>query len=284
MTKLYRIFKTQLVMAVVLLGVNIGFAQNPTVLVPAGITVVQTGTGGVPGTSTSVPPGRVGNGGIVTMTDPYAGGVFTFQPNNTTSPLVTNTVGTWSLSGDLSATTLATNLFNAPVPILGTPLTATIKSYNKFLRTPSENTAPSVNSWARSKGRVTIQFTKTTSTTGSGCGNSISFDVFKVFAPTVLLNPAIPSQQPTNVPKIIGPRCVLPGNTYTYSVDQIVSDNLTDGIGLDNYYWTGMPTTTGTTFYTSADKSSITITLGITSFSAFTLKCCYGRSNPWDCN
>ena len=288
MKSLYKNFKTQLVMVIVLLGPNFGFAQNPTVTVPAGCTVVQIGTGGnfasAPGVLPVI-PGRVGDGGIITMTDPYAGGSFTFNPNNTSSPSVTNTVGSWILSGDLSSTTLATNVAGAPSQITGTPPTATIKSYNKLLRQPSEIPPSSVSSYARSKGRVVIQYTKTTSTTGSGCGNSISFDVFKVFAPTVLLNPTNILIQPTNVPKIIGPRCVVPGGTYTYSVDQIVSDNLTDGIGLDNYYWTGMPSTPGTTFYTSADKSSITIKISNTApFSAFTLKCCYGRSNPWDGN
>ena len=283
MTKLYRFFKTQLLLVVVLLVALASFAQEPTVSVPSGCIVVQTGLGGVLGTSTSVPPGRVGNGGIVTMTDPYAGGTFTFNPNNTTSPLVTNTVGTWLLSGDLSSTTLATNVAGAPSQIIGTPLTATIKSYNKLLRTPSENTPPSISSWGRSKGRVTIQYTKTTSTTGSGCGNGISFDVFKVFAPTVLLNPTNILVQPTNVPKIIGPRCVKPGLTYTFSVDQIVSDNLTDGIGLDNYYWSFSTPASVATSYTSADKSSITLTMAASAtFLPFTLKCCYGRSNPWD--
>ncbi len=293
MKHIYRIFKTQLLLAVVLLSAVHGLAQNPTVTVPTGCKVVQIGTGGnFPSAVGVLPviPGRVGDGGIVTMTDPYAGGSFTFNPNNTTSPLVTNAVGSWTLSGDLSTSTLSTNLFDTPTVIGGTPLTATIKSYNKKLRIPSENTAPSINSWARSKGRVVIQYTKTTSTTGTGCGNSITFDVFKVFAPTVLLNPTNILVQPTNVPKIIGPRCVVPGGTYTYSVDQIVSDNLTDGIGLDNYYWTLVASTplTGYTSYTSADKSSITITIPLTTsttpFIPFTLKCCYGRSNPWDGN
>ena len=257
-------FKTHLLAAFVFLSVNFGFAQSPTVQVPSTCNVVVAGTQGITGLG-----GRVGNGGIVSMPDPFAAATFTFLPNNTVTPLVTNTVGGWSLSGDLSVQT--GTVAGAVIQPTGTPTSILLQSYNKRLRTPSENTTPSVSSWARSKGVVTINYTSNGG--GNNCGLAIRFEVFKNYTPT--------GTPPTNLPIIIGPDCLLPNLTYTYSVDQIASDNLTDNIGLDSYYWSGLPIGSFNA-YTSADKSSITFTMGATITTPIILKCCYGRANPWD--
>ncbi|HMI08225.1 MAG TPA: T9SS type A sorting domain-containing protein [Flavobacterium sp.] len=244
---------------------SMGYAQIPVIQVPPGCVVVNVGSGGTLGAG-----GKVGNGGIITMPDPYAGDTFTFLPNNTTVPLVTNTVGTWRLLGDLSDTNNATTS-DAPVQPAGTPLAVKIMSYNKKSRAaeyPPVSPSSSIV-WARSKGRVTVTYSN-----NNGCGNSLIFDVYKEYAP--LPN----ATAPTNIPKIIGPDCLLPLTVYTYSVDQIASDNATDAIGFDSYYWSGFPAGYTDSYY-SADKSSVTFKTGA-SVPAFSLRCDYGRANIWD--
>ena len=265
MNNLYRFFKTQLLL-IVLLSASFGFAQ--TVTVPANCVVIttNTGLGGVLGAG-----GKVTDGGLVAMPDtllsppntPNQGGTFTFNPPS--GVLTAN----WSLKGDISNTATAgvivgvTGNYNGvtqPAP----GLTAQILSYNKFYRTNSSETLNP--SWARSKGQVKVSYSLT------GCGNSITFDIFKNFVPII------------NIPTITGPSCLKPGTTYTYSVDRTVSDNANDNIGFDSYYWSGLPAdiypaTTANSFYTSADNSSITFTTGAT-VTPFTLRCCYGRVNP----
>lgn len=239
-------FDLKLAVAVSVLFATIGVAQ--TVSVPAGCRVVVAGVGGTLGVS---PTGKVGDGGMVSMPDPLGGGTFTFNP-----PAGATTI-TWGLKGDLSNSTTSPN-YNAPTqPASG--LTANIITYNKFLRDNStETTNPS---WGRSKGQVSVRYDQT------GCGKSITFDVYKSFT--------------TALPIIVGPTCLKPLTEYTYSVDRIVSDNANDNIGFDSYYWSGLPDALRLApgYYTSADNSSITFkTLG--TVSEFTLQCCYGRVNP----
>lgn len=234
----------------------IAWAQTPTVQVPTNCEVVVAGTGGTLGFG---PTGKVGSGGVVIMPDPD-NGTFTIIPNGAV-------LNNWSLSGDLS--------FTAPSPTSTidqsestTTLSRIIYSYNKNLRQ-----SESMN-LARSKGRVTIGYV------ASACGGAISFDIFKKYS-----GGNIDPLAANYVPQIIGPDCWLPGETYTYSVDQIASDNLGDGIGIDEYYWTiSTGGTTLTNFYTSADKSSITFQTPPTVSSAWTITCAYGRANPWDGN
>ncbi len=278
MTKLYRIFKTQLLLAVVLLSATMGLAQ-PLVQVPANCTVVKIGTpNGVLG-----PGGKVGNNGIVTMTDPYPGGLFTFLQNNTTVPLVTNTLTGWSLKGDLSLPVIAPAIqteSNAVIQPTGTPASITIMSYNKKDR-PAEYPPGSANSlkkWGRSKGVVSVGYN-----IGVCLGGGITFEVYKTYAP--LPN----ASSPTNIPAIVGPSCLLPSTVYTFSVDQIASDNATDNIGFDDYYWSTLSSPAGFTFdpittYYSADKSSITFKTPANLPSTIDLKCCFGRANPFDGN
>ena len=267
MKNLYTILKTHLAVIIVVLCANPCFAQ--TVSVPAGCRVVVTGIGGTLGTNVSTPPGRVGDGGVVTMPDPSGGGIFTFNPPVATPAITT---ATWGLLGDISnAATVGTisgvvgNYNGVTQPAAG--LTANIITYNKRYR-PS--TTETINpSWARSKGRVQIGYNQ------AACSNrTLTFDIFKTFTSSPL----------TNVPVIVGPNCLKPNTLYTYSVDPIVSDNIDDAIGVDSYYWSGLPTNIfpaglSQIFYNSSDTSSISFTTG-TSITAFILQCCYGRWNP----
>jgi hypothetical protein len=262
MKNLYKIFRIQLVLAVVLLCASTGFAQSPVIRVPAtcNVVVAGTGVGAVTG-----PGGQVGNGGVVCMPDPYAADIFTYIPNGTT-------VVKWIVVGDLSFATTTLPLYGNAIPsAAGTQVK--IQSYNENYRTSEAYPDPT---WARSKGRVTVAYSAT-------CGGSITFDVYKVYAPTVALVTGNPAIQPTNVPKIVGnTTCLLPSKQYTYSVDQIASDNANDAIGFDSYYWSGLPAGATINYY-SADFSSITFTTGTIVPTTSTLKCCYGRVNPtWD--
>jgi hypothetical protein len=270
--------KTQLIVAIVLCCASMGFAQ--VVQVPSNCRVVVAGIGGTLGFG---PTGRVGQGGMVAMPDillvsPFTtnqGGSFTFIP-----PVVIPaiTTATWSLLGDLSNTAPAGSLpgvvgnYNGVTqPPAG--LSATILSYNKSYRS-SEGVAPSSPSWARSNGQVRVSWTT------PGCGTSITFNVYKNFNPTITtITP--PITPVAAVPIIVGPSCLKPLTQYTYSVDQIVSDNANDAIGFDSYYWSGLPSAlvSANTTYRSADSSSITFTTGAV-VTPFTLQCCYGRVNP----
>ncbi|KAB1156932.1 hypothetical protein [Flavobacterium luteum] len=248
MINIKQFFKnTQLALAVLVLVMTASHAQ--TVSVPEGCTVVVAGIGGVLGTG---PTGKVGDGGMVAMPDPGGGGTFTFNPPaGATTP-------SWTLKGDLSNSTTTPDNYNSPTqPADG--LTANIITYNKKYRPTS--TEQTNSSYARSKGQVEIIYNQ------SGSGSSITFDVFKTFT--------------TALPIIVGPTCLKPNTQYTYSVDQIVSDNANDAIGFDSYYWSGIPNSiiSSSSFYVSADTSSITFTTGDL-VTPITLQCCYGRLNP----
>ena len=230
-----------LVLATLLCSVYFGYAQTVQVVVkvPAGCNVVVPGLGGLTGFG-----GTVGDQGVVAMPDPYTFNLFTASPSTGV------TIGTWSLLGDLSIKNTTPPLYNNPiVSTTGNPVA--IQSYNKTYR-PSEGIAPSQDFWARSKGKVKLTYTAT-------CGGSITFEVYKVYLNAPRADP------PSNVPRIVGnTTCLLPNTQYTFSVDQIASDNANDNIGFDSYYWSGVPTSilTSPGFYTSADNSSITFTTG----------------------
>ena len=239
------------------------FSKNawaqPVVTVPPSCNVVVPGVGGSLGFG-----GDVGSGGIVVMPDlASAAGNFIVNPMG-------NTILGWTLYGDLSVGPIS-----QPSPAVqsagGVP-NLYITSYNKFVRV-SELTPPSADYLARSKGRVMISYTNPSAT----CGGGISFDIFKEY-----VNNGWPSTgtQEGYVPEIIGPDCWEAGTTYTYSVDQIASDNYGDGIGGDEYFWDIFPAVG--TFYTSADRSSITFTTPSAVSGTYTIQCCFGRANPWD--
>lgn len=235
---------------VILLWAGIIVAQQPVVQVPVNCNVVVagSGTGAVTGFG-----GKVGSGGVVTMPDP-GNGSFTIISNGAS-------LSSWKLWGDISFS----DPFSSPPSLIDQSKTATtspvtIYSYNKNLR-PSES-----DSLARSKGQVWVTYTN------GGCGGRIEFDVYKQY-------------DASNVPIIVGPDCWLPDTDYTYSVDQIASDNLGDEIGVDEYYWTvSNDSISISNIYTSADKSSITFKTPPEITDNWEIKVCYGRANGWDGN
>lgn len=235
-----------------IMGISISqtLQAQAVVQVPSGCDVVSTGAGA--GTALG-PGGLVGNGGIVVMRDPYAGGNFTLilsQPGTSTK---------WQLYGDLIFTNH--NVFTL------TPgsFIENIKSFNKNPRTPEIN-PPSNGVLARSKGRVKIDYTQIP------CNGVIEFDIYKNY-----------SVGRPYLPPIVGPDCWKPGERLTYSVDPIASDNIQDMIGIDQYYWR---VTSGNTsvplFYTSGDRSSITFDVPNDVSCDWEITCWYGRANAWD--
>ena len=230
------------------------------VQVPSGCTVVLAGVGGTTG---PFPTGFVGNGGIVCMPDPYAGGNFTFSGGAVIS---------WSMAGDISEQT-ANVPPAAPDQSAGAVATVNLESYNKNLRDPSELSTPTL---ARSKGRVVIIWDN-----GPCDAVYFAFDILKSWT--------------TPAPPIVGPNCWGTG-LITFSVDQVSSDNALDAIGFDQYYWkitnnlgSDLITAFPTVSYTSADRSSITINQSLVDFTTwigggapYTIQVCYGRCNPWD--
>ena len=246
-------------LALLLAVANKNMWAQPLVQVPATCNVV------VPAGGSAGLGGTVGDGGIVVMPDDGTGG-----GNFTVIPSTGTTILAWSLWGDLSinGSPLVPGVNPAIQTVASGTLVADIITYNKSVR-QSEGTSPSNIYLARSKGRVRIGYNDSTTT----CGGSIQFDIFKKY-PT-----------PTYLPPIIGPNCWEADSTYTYSVDQIASDNLGDGIGIDEYYWTvSNGSTSISNFYTSADKSSITLDAPNPVNGPWTITCCFGRANPWDAN
>lgn len=294
MNTIYKIFKTQLLLAVVLFGVSMGFAQiQPKVVVqvPSACIVVVPGYGGNIASAEgvlSVVPGRVGSGGIVVMPDPFdqptAIGNFTCTTIIDAQTPVAVTLKSWSLKGNLSFQTATLNnaaLQSSVYP--ATPLTTVgvvnIQSYNNLLR--SAENAPlnswSDASWGRSKGIVGVSYVS------GACGGSILFEVYKKYRADYTKG-GIFFQQ---LPVIVGPDCIEPNKTYTFSVDQIASDNATDNIGFDSYFWSGtlLPLINQSEIYYSADRSSITFKIPSTlptPSTPYTLKCGFGRANPFD--
>lgn len=259
-----RFFNLLTIVGALLFSVGI-WAQPVIVEVPNNCEVVVAGTGGTTGFG-----GKVGDGGIVIMPDPGSGS-FTIIPNGAT-------LLTFSLLGDLSFDDNSLNQSGS-----ATTAATPIYSYNKNRRTESEGVPPSTLDLARSKGRVFISYDATP------CGGRIQFDIYKKYSNTS-------GEGDEYVPQIIGPTCWLADSTYTYSVDQIASDNLSDGIGIDSYYWTIVDKdnnliydseviTTPPTYpnsYTSADKSSITTKVPNNLNPPYTITCCFGRANNWD--
>lgn len=250
-----RFFNLALMMGAVLL--SFGVWAQPTVNVPTGTNgcvVVVEGTGG------NFTSNIVGNGGVITMPDPDGGG--TFSINVPTGYVIDG----WTLYGDISIDDISiTDPYDEAVQNVASGITsADIITYNKKLRTPSES-PPEL---ARSKGQVRIEYTNVS----NSCPGVLTFDIYKTYS--------------NNIPDIIGESCWIPDIYYTYSVDQIASDNLNDDIGVDNYYWSVIDNEDNeiTNFYTSADESSITLQAPSTLESPYTIKVCFGRANDWDGN
>ncbi len=221
-------------------------------------TVTVTGLGFtvvVPGNGGNVSTGIVGHGGVVVMD---YDGLCSFTPNANGATLFN-----WNLLGDLSFTTPgSTGSYSKSVSGA-----ETIYSFNRRERSSEENN----NYGARSLGKVSINYEL------GVCGNSLEFFIYKQY-------------DDSSLPPIIGPDCWIPGAKYTYSVDQIASDNLEDAIGIDRYYWTvtnGDSTIvigSDETNYYSADRSSITFVAPLVIEGVWEITCCFGRANPWDGN
>ncbi len=266
---------TWLAMAGVLMGATIGYSQSPVVTVPGACDVKVLGTAVGATQPLGGLGGRVGNNGVVCMPDPFdvagVGGNFTITTNGVT-------ILSWQMWGDISEQTAT--LANTPDQSAGAVLTVNIESYNKAVRSPSESTAPACSTLARSKGRVRINYSQ------GLCNNFIEFDIYKMYPVTPVGGTpcGVMALYPNNyLPPIVGPKCIVPSTIYTYSVDPIASDNLTDPIGVDKYYWTVTINGVNLSFgYTSTDGSSITFTTGPLAITSANIKCCYGRCNPWD--
>jgi hypothetical protein len=208
-----------------------------------------------PGTGGNVSTGIVGHGGVVVMD---YDGFCSFTPNANGATLFS-----WNLLGDLSfvPTGLAGSFSKS---VSGAE---TIESFNRRKRSSEENN----DYGARSLGKVSINYEL------GVCGNSLEFFIYKQY-------------DDSSLPPIIGPDCWIPGVKYTYSVDQIASDNLEDAIGIDRYYWTvtnGDSTIvigSDETNYYSADRSSITFVSPLVIEGTWEITCCFGRANPWDGN
>ena len=87
-------------------------------------------------------------------------------------------------------------------------------------------TSIQVSSYGAGKGRLAYIYNQV------GCGSmSVSIDIYKRFNPNV---------SPYNI-EISGPDCILEGDTVVYSIKPILTKNLTQGIGVDEYFWTFTP-------------------------------------------
>jgi|GEM_PF-1460670 len=82
----------------------------------------------------------------------------------------------------------------------------------------------------------------------SACGPQVAYvDVFKSFTQSDVPTPN----------NIVGPDCVEPNEIVTYSINSVLTANLKDEIGLDDYTWV---TPAGWTLkYFSSDSSSVTL-------------------------
>lgn len=169
-------------------------------------------------------------------------------------------IKSWTTQGDIALTT------PAPTGIGTNNSTATMKSV-----VVGTSSGPGYG-----KGRVIANYRKIVMRSLTCMGNtctypdttdlSVSYDVIKKF----------------NAPNpIVGPICVVPGQSYAYAVPAILtsSKQLRAGIGYDGYTWSGMPTGTGAAYSFSGDSSSVIITMPTNLSTGFTLKVVVGRCN-----
>ncbi len=99
------------------------------------------------------------------------------------------------------------------------------------------------------KGRISYKYS-----TG-GCAQAEDIDIYKSFIPTSDMT-------------IEGPACVAAGDIVVFSVDPILTVNLNDQIGMDNYYWNVTDTANGhklpfvdSLYYKAGDGSSVTFSV-----------------------
>lgn len=108
-------------------------------------------------------------------------------------------------------------------------------------------TSIQISSHGPGKGRLTYNYNKL------GCGSmSVGINIYKRFNPNL---------QPYNI-EISGPDCILEGDTVVFSIDPILTKNLTQGIGVDEYFWTFTPGLVQEHIYKAGDNSSVTFVAG----------------------
>lgn len=96
------------------------------------------------------------------------------------------------------------------------------------------------------KGAIHLQYRN------GGCTSASMVDVYKSFT--------LPDTF-----SIAGPTCIATGDVVVYSVDPILTVNLDQNIGVDNYYWDikeNKPSFVDTIYYTAGDGSSVTFKVG----------------------
>lgn len=108
-------------------------------------------------------------------------------------------------------------------------------------------TSIQISSHGPGKGRLTYIYNQV------GCGSmSVGINIYKRFNPNL---------QPYNI-EISGPDCILEGDTVVFSIDPILTKNLTQGIGVDEYFWTFTPGLVQEHIYKAGDNSSVTFVAG----------------------
>ena len=116
----------------------------------------------------------------------------------------------------------------------------------------STATSARIRSTGPGKGRVYYYYDDNPSA-DCKCGiKAVSLNVYKSFNPT---------SSPYNL-EISGPDCILEGDTVVYSIEPILTKNLTQGIGVDEYFWTFTPGLVQEQIYKAGDNSSVTFVAG----------------------
>lgn len=114
----------------------------------------------------------------------------------------------------------------------------------------STATSARIRSTGPGKGRIYYYYDDNPSA-DCKCGiKAVSLNVYKSFSPSAY-----------NI-DISGPDCVLEGDTVVYSIDPILTKNLTQGIGVDEYFWTFTPGLVQEQIYRAGDNSSVTFIAG----------------------
>lgn len=111
----------------------------------------------------------------------------------------------------------------------------------------SNSSSIQISSYGAGKGRLTYIYNQV------GCGRmSVGINIYKRFNPNL---------QPYNI-EISGPDCILEGDTVVYSIEPILTKNLTQGIGVDEYFWNFSSGLVQEHIYKAGDGSSVTFVAG----------------------
>lgn len=114
----------------------------------------------------------------------------------------------------------------------------------------STATSARIRSTGPGKGRIYYYYDDNPSA-DCKCGiKAVSLNVYKSFSPSAY-----------NI-DISGPDCILAGDTVVYSIDPILTKNLTQGIGVDEYFWQFSSGLVQEHIYHAGDNSSVTFVVG----------------------